>query len=145
MAQHYTPKELDALEGCTREKDYATKHEKQFPEFYKDGAISGVKRAITIWEKRERLLARFAAKKEVETQKAHLIQIKQLKKTEHAAMKPKQEVLPDDGEILIKILQELRIHTKQYDDLLAIARAPKGTMPIQQPYFPQTTAHHKLQ
>jgi hypothetical protein len=33
--------------------------------------------------------------------------------------------LPDNAEILVKILNELRIQTKQYDELLQIARAPK--------------------
>jgi hypothetical protein len=130
MGKQYTPKELDALEGCTSNKIYVAKHEKLFPEFYKDSVLSGIKRASTIWWKRDKLLAKLNSKREAEKQKAHLIEIKQLKRTEHAALKPKQEVLPDDGEILIKILQELRIHTKQYDDLLAIARAPKGTMPM---------------
>lgn len=129
MAIHYTPKEIDALEGCSANKEYVAKHEKMFPEYYKESVLSGVKRASTIWWKREKLIAGLKAKRDEIARKAHLIEIKQLKKTE-AISKAKKEVLPDDGEILIKILQELRIHTKQYDDLLAIARAPKGTIPI---------------
>ena len=140
MAQHYTPKEIDALEGCTANKEYVAKHEKLFPVYYTESVLSGVKRASTIWWKRDKLLAKLTSKREEEKRKAHLIEIKQLKKTEHAALKPKQEVLPDDGEILIKILQELRIHTKQYDDLLAIARAPKGKGVIGEGYIPVATA-----
>ena len=130
MAKHTTDKELDALGGCQSPKEYVARHTDMFPEFYTTSVLSGVKRAASIWYKRERLLAKREIRIAGEVQKKHLIEIKQLKKTEPIASAKRQEPVPDDGEILIKILQELRIHTRQYDDLLAIARAPKGTMSI---------------
>jgi hypothetical protein len=132
MVSRTTEAEILALEGCISSKEYCNRHSKLFKDFYKDSVMSGSKRAATIWYKREKYLAEMKKKQ-------HMIEIKNKAVTDHAAQKARAVPVADDGELLVKILQELRIHTKQYDELLAIARAPKGTTPVL-PYISRIAA-----
>lgn len=132
MASHITDAEVQALEGCISSKEYCNRHSKLFKDFYKDSLMSGSKRAATIWYKREKFLEKLQKKK-------HLVEIKSKATTEAAAKKATAAPIADDGELLVKILQELRIHTRQYDELLTIARMPKATPPLRMD-MPHTVA-----
>jgi hypothetical protein len=142
MAARTTEAEILALEGCISSKEYCNRHSKLFKDFYKDSVMSGSKRAATIWYKREKYLAEMKKKQ-------HMIEIKNKAVKEAAKQHATAAPIADDGEILIKILQELRIHTKQMVELLQIAKQPKnkniigeGTLPpsVTTRYFPEVAA-----
>jgi hypothetical protein len=117
MALRVSNEEMVLLEGINARKDYVNAHCKKFPAFYKDSVAAGVKRAENVWNKRVEYRA------VIEKQK-HTVVVPS-KVITKGMTNGKVESLPDHAEILVKILNELRIHTKQYEELLQIARAPK--------------------
>jgi hypothetical protein len=128
MANRVSVEEMELLEGCKSGNEYTSRHIKKFPQFYKDTPLTGAKRAENIYGRRDEYLAI------VEKQK-HTIVVPTKTITASISSGGKRDPLPDNAEILVKILNELRIQTKQYDELLAIARAPKNHFtPATAPY-----------
>lgn len=118
MALRVTVEEMALLEGCEKRRDYVNKHFKKFPEFYTDSMAAGVKRAENIHARRVEFQA-------IVDKEKHTVVIPSKTITKELTKGVKIDSLPDSAEILVKILNELRIHTRQYDELLQIARAPK--------------------
>jgi hypothetical protein len=110
--------EIELLTTTKDASEYYNMHFKSFPEFYKDSIMAGAKRAGNIYSRRENYLAALDKKK-------HTIVVPKKVITKEIVASGKCSSLPDEGEMLVKILNELRIHTKQYDELLQIAHAPK--------------------
>jgi hypothetical protein len=110
--------EIELLNSAKDGKEYYNLHFKKFPEFYKDSMMAGSKRAGNIYTRRNDYLAVLAKKKST-------IIVPHKVVVTPTAVNGKAPSLPDHAEILVKILNELRIHTKQYDELLQIAKAPK--------------------
>jgi len=132
MALRVTVEEMALLEGCKSRKDYVNKHFKKFPEFYKDSMAAGVKRAENIHARRVEFQA-------VVDKEKHTVVVPTKVITKELSKNGKVDSLPDSAEILVKILNELRIQTKQYDELLQIARAPKNHFtPVTSPLEPYT-------
>jgi len=128
MALRVTVEEMAILEGCKNRKDYVNKHFKKFPEFYKDSMAAGVKRAENIHARRVEFQALVDKAK-------HTLVVPTKVITAESSKNGKIDSLPDTAEILVKILNELRIQTKQYDELLQIARAPKNhVVPVIPPH-----------
>jgi hypothetical protein len=115
---HISVQELDLITTVKSSKEYSNEHFKKFPEFYKENIMAGAKRANNIYSRRDILLAALLKRKST-------IVVPHKVVVAPAVVNGKAPSLPDHAEILVKILNELRIHTKQYDELLQIAKAPK--------------------
>jgi hypothetical protein len=116
---HITDKEIELITTVKSATEYINKHYATFPEFYKESVMIGAKRASNVYSRRDVLLAALLKRKST-----IVVPHKQITTT--PASNGKAPSLPDESEILVKILNELRIHTKQYEELLQIAKAPKA-------------------
>jgi len=110
-----TEEEVALAKASATKKEFVTAHYEKFPDYYKEYFGAGVKRADYIWWKKDEIDAKLQKKK-------HTIVLKTKAIKTTCTGDCRKEDLPDIAVIMVDILNELRIQTKQMDELLALAR-----------------------